>query len=197
VSTTTSVSAQTGEGPGTSNSAATGGPPSAQPQDGDGQPTFSQAQLNAFLGARLREARAKWDEEKRASDEQAQREAADKEAKELGEWKTVAERHEARVKELESTLAARDRELLASRIAAKHGLPEALAARLQGNDEQALEADAIALAKLVVPPASSGAPANSASGRGERSLTKADLRDMSPRQIAEIDPAKVREALSR
>jgi len=191
------VSAQTGAGPGTSNSAATGGPPSAQPQDGDTQPTFSQAQLNAFLGARLREARAKWDEEKRTADEQAQRETADREAKELGEWKTVAERHESRAKELEAALARKERELLASRIAAKHGLPETLASRLQGDDEQSLEADAVALAKLVAPAASSGAPANSASGRGERSLTKADLRDMSPRQIAELDPAKVREALTR
>jgi hypothetical protein len=195
-STTTNTGVQTGAGPGNSNDTTPGGAPSAQHQDGD-QPTFSQAQLNAFLGARLREARTKWEEEQRTLAERAQREAADREAKELGEWKTVAEGHEARAKELEAALARKERELLASRIAAKHGLPETLASRLQGDDEASLEADASALAKLLVPPASSGAPANSASGRGERQLSKDELRGMSPSQIAALDPAIVRAALSR
>ena len=194
---TTTTPAQTSAGEGKNTAGFTGGAPSAQPQDGDAQPLFTQAQLNAFVGARLREARSKWDEDRRASEEERDREAADREAKELGEWKTVAERNELLAKELQATLARKERELLATRIAVKHGLPETLASRLQGDDEQSLEADAIQLAKFVAPGASSGSAANSASGRGERQLTREELRGMSPTQIAAIDPAVIRAAVSR
>jgi hypothetical protein len=87
-------------------------------------------------------------------------------------------------------------ELMRLRIATKHSLPEVLASRLQGEDEQAMEADAKVLAKLMVPPASSGAAANGASGRGERQLTKDQLRGMSASEVARLDPAIVRDALA-
>jgi hypothetical protein len=87
-------------------------------------------------------------------------------------------------------------ELMRLRIATKHNLPEVLASRLQGEDETAMEADAKVLAKLMVPPASSGAATNGASGRGERQLSKEQLRGMTASQIAALDPAVVRAALS-
>jgi hypothetical protein len=105
--------------------------------------------------------------------------------------RTKRERDEA-VKERDSVRL----ELMRMRVAAKHNLPEALASRLQGDDEQAMEADAKVLAKLVVPPASSGAAANGASGRGDRQLSKEQLRGMTANEIAALDPAIVRAALT-
>jgi hypothetical protein len=87
-------------------------------------------------------------------------------------------------------------ELMRLRIATRHNLPEVLANRLQGDDEQAMESDAKVLAKLVVPPASSGAAANGASGRGDRQLSKEQLRGMTANEIAALDPAIVQAALT-
>jgi hypothetical protein len=123
----------------------------------------------------------------RQQQEKAVADAATKEAAELGEWKTVAETHEAHVKELEGQLAKKDRDLLATRIAAKHQLPETLAARLMGDDADALEADAAALAKLIEKPAavppSSGSPANGARPNNGAPLKREDLKNMTPQEI--------------
>jgi hypothetical protein len=109
---------------------------------------------------------------------------------------TEAERTKKERDDAVAELARTKLDLLRARVAAKHNLPEALANRLQGADEAAMEADAKVLAKLVVPPASSGAAANGASGRGDRQLTRDQLRGMTAQQIAALDPAVVRAALS-
>jgi hypothetical protein len=72
-------------------------------------------------------------------------------AKEQGDYKALWEAAEAEKVQLAETLRARDFEAMRTRIAAKHGLPGELAARLAGDDEAALELDARALAKLVGP----------------------------------------------
>jgi hypothetical protein len=75
------------------------------------------------------------------------REAEDK----LKSAKTPEE-FEAAVTEFRASNAALERQIQVTKVAAKYGLPEALAARLQGDDEAALEADAKSLASLVVAP---------------------------------------------
>jgi uncharacterized protein (DUF342 family) len=109
---------------------------------------------------------------------------------------TEAERTKKERDDAVAELARTKLDLLRARVAAKHNLPDVLANRLQGDDEQTMEADAKVLAKLVVPPASSGAAANGASGRGDRQLTRDQLRGMTAQQIAALDPAVVRAALS-
>jgi hypothetical protein len=68
----------------------------------------------------------------------------------LSEAKTP-EDIEAAVAEFKTANAALERQLLVTKVAAKFELPEELAARLQGDDEAALEADAKSLAAFVAP----------------------------------------------
>lgn len=67
----------------------------------------------------------------------------------LADAKTPEE-FEAAVAEFKVSNAALERTLLVTKVANKYELPEALAARLQGDDEAALEADAKSLAALVI-----------------------------------------------
>lgn len=60
------------------------------------------------------------------------------------------EEYAAALAEVNSKAEGLEKQLLVQKVAARHGLPEALANRLQGGDEAALEADAKALAALVV-----------------------------------------------
>lgn len=59
------------------------------------------------------------------------------------------EEFEVAIAEFKASNAALERSLLVTKVAAKYELPEALAARLQGDDEAAIEADAKSLAALV------------------------------------------------
>lgn len=68
----------------------------------------------------------------------------------LSEAKTP-EDIEAAVAEFKTANANLERQLLVTKVAAKFELPEELAARLQGDDEAALEADAKSLAAFVAP----------------------------------------------
>lgn len=72
-------------------------------------------------------------------------------AKEQGDYRALYEAAEAKAAELEGQLKSRDFEAMRAKVAAKHGLPAELAARLSGADESDLEADAKALAKLIGP----------------------------------------------
>lgn len=56
---------------------------------------------------------------------------------------------EAAVAEFKAANAALERQIVVGKVAAKYDLPEAIAARLQGDDETALDADAKALADLL------------------------------------------------
>lgn len=82
----------------------------------------------------------------------------DTEAK-LAEAKTLEEFDQA-IAEFKSNNARLEREITVTRIAAKYELPDSLAARLVGDDEAALEADAKALAALV----NNGRPAGNLTG---------------------------------
>lgn len=64
------------------------------------------------------------------------------------------EQFESAVAEIKASNAALERSLLVTKVAAKYELPEGLAARLQGDDEAAIEADAKSLAALVTTPKS-------------------------------------------
>jgi hypothetical protein len=113
---------------------------------------------------------------------------------------TEAQKTQQRAEAAEARAAKLERDLMRTKIAAKHGLPDVLADRLMGDDEAAMEADAKVLAKLVAtpPPASSGSPANGASNRGERQLTAEDARKMTPRQIQEaMDKGLFNNAIGR
>jgi hypothetical protein len=68
----------------------------------------------------------------------------------LGQAKTV-EDFEAATKDLRETNKRLERQLLVSDVARKHGLPDDLAARLQGSTKEELEADAKALQKYAAP----------------------------------------------
>jgi hypothetical protein len=89
----------------------------------------------------LRDEAAKYRTDKRAAED----------AK-LAEEKKFSELAEKRLKELNDAnakLAAMERQTLVSSVAAKHGLPADLAARLQGETEAELTADAKKLAALI------------------------------------------------
>jgi hypothetical protein len=59
------------------------------------------------------------------------------------------EEFESAVSEIRNANAALERQIMVNKVAGKYELPAELAARLQGDDEAALEADAKALAALV------------------------------------------------
>jgi len=103
-----------------------------------------QAEVNRLLG----KAR---DDGRRAAVDEAKRKAAEEKAKESGEFRELAESQAKEIADLKGQLADRDRALLVAQVAARHALPPAIADRLAGDDEAALEADATALAKLLAP----------------------------------------------
>lgn len=143
--------------------------PQANPQPTTGDPTgtnggqaeekkFTQAELNAAIDARIRRERDAAEAKAKKDKEAAEAEAL----KEQNRFKELAEQHEARVKELEAEVAARDHAALKAKVAAKHKLPDAMAARLLGTTEDELEADAKELAKVVTesaPPQAGNGPA--------------------------------------
>jgi len=140
--------------------------PGTSPAAEGEQKTFSQADLDRIIATRL-------EQERTQATQRLERERQDAQARaaaEAGDHKTVAEQAQARVKELEAAIAARDHAELQRTVAAKAGLPADLAARLQGTTEAELEADAKALAKLIpaAPPPAGGAtnPARPGAHRG-------------------------------
>lgn len=66
----------------------------------------------------------------------------------------------AELERMKADLAAKDAALLRQRIASEVNLPPRLAARLQGNTEEELRADAEALKSELTPAAASAAPAS-------------------------------------
>lgn len=89
--------------------------------------------------------------------QRADRDAETARAIKAGEFETVLKAKDTeiaelttRIADLEGQIASARLETVRERVAAKHKLPPALAARLQGSDEASLEADAKELAKLVV-----------------------------------------------
>ncbi len=99
---------------------------------------YKQAEVEAMIRDRLAGANRK-------AEEAAKKAAADAEAKALkeqGEFKTLFERTQAELEAERSRAKALELASMKRDIAAKVGLPAGLAARLQGDDEATLEADA-------------------------------------------------------
>jgi hypothetical protein len=101
--TTTTTPAQTGEEPGTNNGGVTGGTTAtAQNTSGTDQqqasPSFTQHQVNAYLGARIKEERAKWEKEAQDAAERA-------EAEKNGEYQKLLTKAEQKAADAEAKLA--------------------------------------------------------------------------------------------
>ncbi len=152
--TNTNPTAQTGGEPGSSanadgegtSTAQAGGQTAAQQTAGDtgntaGQQTtertFTQADVDRIVSARLEEERSRG---KRTMDQ--------------------------RVADLEKQLQESRREALVARVAAKHRLPQELADRLRGDTEAELEEDAKSLSKLVPAGSTRGGADGGAGGTG-------------------------------
>jgi hypothetical protein len=122
---------------------------------GEDERKHTDADVNRIVTQRLTEEK----ERERKRTEGIRRQAEADAAAKNGEWQKVAESRAEeiadltkRVEELEGQLKSKDLDAVRARVALRHKLPEALVSRLQGTDEATLEADAKALAKLVVPP---------------------------------------------
>lgn len=112
--------------------------PDTQPEQNGEQPKFTQAQLDAIIKDRLERA----DKQKEAASKAAAEAAKAEELKAKQEWQTLAEQREKELKEIQSKYEKAQSDMLKRDIAAKIGLPEALALRLQGTTAEELEADA-------------------------------------------------------
>lgn len=150
---------------------------------------FTQADIDRAIAQRLEEEKRR----EKSRTERARAEAAEEAAKKNGEWEKVAEARQTRISELESEIeslkAAKAEAELATvreRVAAKHKLPPALAARLRGKDESELEADARELAKLVVVKAPNTEAGAGSNGGGKGSLLDSFIADRN--QVAASAP---------
>jgi len=116
------------------------------------------------------------DEEKKkyqaAQQKEAQRAEEAKQAA-AGEWKTIAETREARIAELETVNAAKDRDLLRSQVAAENKLPAEIGALLQGDTREAMTAHAKTLAKHIAPLVASDTEGGTARPAGAGASNKA------------------------
>lgn len=120
----------------------------------------------AEVNRKMRELEAKLSER-----EQAEQQALAEQSK----YKELAEARERELAELRA-------QQLRDRIARKYKLPDEIAARLMGDDEEALEADAAKLAELFARKASvPGVPPGNPRGDGNTF----DLSKMSPAEIRE------------
>jgi len=123
---------------------------------------FTQADVDRIVAERLQRA------ERKAADAaaKAQAEAEKRAAEEQGKWKELYEKTQAEV-EAERT-ARRGLELatLKERVARAVGLPEKLATRLQGEDEESLTADAKSILADLPKPTAPNINSGTGSGTG-------------------------------
>lgn len=122
--------------------------------------TFTQADVDRILADRLGRAEAKTKE----ATAKAQAEAERKAAEEQGKWKELYEQTKTQAEQAQQEAAQVRLSSMRERIARTVGLPDALAARLQGDDEDAITADAKALAKLMPKPTAPNINATSGNG---------------------------------
>ena len=109
----------------------------------------------------------------------AQKKAAEKDLADREQWKTLAEQREA---ELKTERTARSR----LEIATRKGLPPDLAARLQGETPEEMEADADALLKFIKPATGPGIPpsggGNAPKAVNLSNMTADEIRKLTPQQ---------------
>jgi hypothetical protein len=137
-------------------------PTGAEPGKQTEARTFSQAEVDALIAERLQRAARKADE----SSKKAAAEAEAKALREQGEYKTLYEKEQAKAQELEQRAKGLELAALRRDIAAEVGLPPALAARLMGDDDAALRADAQALLAAIPKPSAPNLNSAPASGAG-------------------------------
>jgi hypothetical protein len=142
--------------------------PSPAPQSDDKGPV--PYERFAEVNRKMRELEAKLSER-----EQAEQLAREQALAEQSKYKELAEARERELAELRA-------QQLRDRIARKYKLPDEIAARLMGDDEEALEADAAKLAELFTKRTSvPGVPPGNPRGDGNTF----DLSRMSPAEIRE------------
>lgn len=137
---------------------------------------FTQSELDAIVKVRLDRA------EKSANEKatKAQQEAEAKRLAEAGEYKKLYEQAEAKAQQEAARAQALELATMKRNVAEKLGLPSALAARLQGDNEVDLETDAKTL--MAALPKPSAPNINSAPGAGATPTPGA----MTPEQKAEL-----------
>lgn len=157
-------------------SPATSQPPGAEAEDVAQLPAWAQTMINA-----LRKDVGDYRVQLRRI-ERAQKDADEQKATEQGEFKTLYEKAKSERDSLEAKLRATELDAMRAKIGAEYGLPTQLAARLRGDDEAAMRADAETL-KTALPatpaPAQPGAvPRVPAGNPGEASKpTSQQMRD--------------------
>ena len=151
-----------GDGPG-ANPAVPPAPPPAMPETPGPVPYDRFREVND---------RAKTLEVRLAKIEADRKAAAEKAAAEQGQWQQLAETRE---KELQAERLTNTRQ----RVAMQKGIPADLVARLQGEDEGAIAADADKLLAFLKPATGPGVPPPSRNGQPAR----VDMSNMSPEQV--------------
>lgn len=150
----------------------------AQP-DATGQKaerTFTQAEVDALIRERIARASSKADEAAKRATAEAERRAAE----EQGKFQELYQRTLTELETERTQRRATELLMLKRDIGSKFGLPTALVDRLQGEDEEAITADAKALS-LAIPKA---AAPNINSAAGASVTAKAAISDELAREKA-------------
>ena len=116
-----------------------------QPETNAEVKQFTQAQLDAILTDRLARAKKQREEAEAKTKQLAEAEAL----KQNAEWQKLAEQREAELAKLQAKIQENELLELKRQVAKEFELPEALASRLQGEDLDALKADAAALSQEI------------------------------------------------
>jgi Domain of unknown function (DUF4355) len=137
---------------------------------GTGATTFTQDQVNSFVAEERRKAQSQIDEIK----------------KEAESNKALATQADEKIKTIEKALNSKEHEALRYKVALDAGLPPAVAARLQGDDEEALKKDADTLSELLKKPE---ADRGRMAGHGEGAAESSGADDMNARIRAAANKA--------
>jgi len=143
-----------------------GGADTGETGGGGFKPITSESELSAWKEGTRRHLLT---EAKRQADADAKRRMDEEAAKAKGEWERLANERQAEIDRLGAEVAKRDLDALRARIAAKHKL-EHLTARIQGETEAEMDADAKELAKHVKPIGATNTEAGAGGARGPKAL---------------------------
>jgi hypothetical protein len=109
---------------------------------------FTQAELDAVITDRLKREKAKQEEAASAAKKKAEADALAENA----EWQKLAEQRQAELDAAQTKVKAAELLEQKRQAASKHGIPEALIPRLQGETPEEMEADAEIVAALLKDP---------------------------------------------
>lgn len=137
---------------------------------------FTQDEVNEIVKERLTSEKRKVEERMVVAKRQAEIEAAAKN----GDWQKLAEQREKELQEAQLALKAKELAELRLKAARMAGLPEDLAVRLNGDTEDELTVDALALARSIPKPQAVISATNP--GVPPR-LTEQAIRGMTPDEI--------------